>query len=96
MQDEILVFDPVANVRVTSLRAPKPLVTLRGLTVGVIDNTKPNFDVLAKELCRVLQRDYAVERVIYKVKHAPSVPATVVSYDELAKTCGLVFTGSGD
>jgi hypothetical protein len=96
MASELLVYEPTGRVQPVHVAAPPRLTTLRGINVGFIDNTKPNFDLLAKELGRLLQQDKGVATVTIRAKRAPSVPATDETYDELARTCNLVFTGSGD
>ncbi|MBX6377858.1 MAG: hypothetical protein IRY95_04840 [Clostridia bacterium] len=96
MPGEILVYNPTAVSRetLTAVRASRQ--GLKGLTVGVIDNAKPNFDVLAGHLARVLQEGYGVADVVYRAKRAPTVPAPESYYEDLAVRCDLVVTGSGD
>ena len=96
MEAELLVYEPTGAVRPVEVKAPPRLATLRQINVGFIDNTKPNFDLLAKELGRLLKEQTGVANVTIRSKRAPSVPATEETYAELARTCNLVFTGSGD
>jgi hypothetical protein len=96
METELLVYEPTGRVQPVHVAAPPRLKTLRGINVGIIDNTKPNFDLLAKELGRLLQLDSGVANITIRSKRAPSVPATDETYDELARTSNLVFAGSGD
>jgi hypothetical protein len=96
MDDEILVFNPTATSR---LKMEGPRLNrshLRDLTLGVIDNGKQNFDVLARHMAEILRKEYGVASVVYKTKESPAEPASSVVYQKLAAQCDLVITGSGD
>ena len=96
MDSELLVYEPTGRVQPVHVKAPPRLTSLLGINIGIIDNTKPNFDLLAKELGRLLQTEKGAASVTIRTKRAPSVPATDATYDEFARTCGLVLAGSGD
>ncbi len=96
MDDEILVFNPTATSRFKIKGSKLNRSNLNGLTLGVIDNGKPNFDVLAKHMAKILQEEYGVAHVVYKSKESSAVPAPAALYQELAATCDFVITGSGD
>jgi len=92
----ILIYDPsvpAGGAEVGAVPLPR---SLRGLTIGVIDNTKPNFDRLAAEFTGVLRERHQVGEVVIRRKRSPTVPAPAEVYDELAARCHLVFCGSGD
>lgn len=72
------------------------LASLRGKTVGVIDNSKKNFDNLAAAMAEVLKRDYGAADVLIRRKRLPSLPAPAEVIAELTERCDLVITGSGD
>jgi hypothetical protein len=96
MDDEILVFNPTATSRLKMTGVRLNRSDLNGLTLGIIDNGKPNFDVLAGHMAKILQEEYGVANVVYKSKASSAVPAPAAVYDELAAQCDLVVTGSGD
>ena len=95
MTADILIYNPTAASR-ERVTGRVELSGLAGRTVGVIDNVKPNFDVLAKHLTGVLRERYGVAGVVYKAKGGPTMPAPEAFYEELARSCDLVITGSGD
>ncbi len=72
------------------------LATLKGATVGVIDNSKKNFDQLAEAMATVLKRDYGAADVLIRRKRMPSLPAPDEVIAEMTAQCDLVITGSGD
>src|SRR5687767_10075153 len=98
MPNTVTLYDPTAP-----RREPEPadrrgtaVSSLAGKVVGFIDNAKPNFDLLANDLGDLLLSKYGVARVIKRRKPSASVPATTDVIAELAETCDVVITGSGD
>lgn len=95
-EPEILVYDPTATSRLHLDQVPFHADTLEGLTVGVINNAKPNFDILADEFGKWLKTHRGVARVIRLDKRTPGIPAPQQIYVNLARECDVVLTGSGD
>ena len=63
MSDTQMVLDPVAPAGVAGDSAAfRPLATLAGKVVGFIDNSKPNFSLLADDLGLVVR---GVEALIH-------------------------------
>lgn len=69
---------------------------LRGKRVGFLDNTKANFDVLARGLGQVLVENHGVAAVTVRRKLNAATPAPPEVIAALARDCDVVFTGSGD
>lgn len=97
MSTTVILFDPTAP-RYDTSRDEVHLtpVVLAGAVVGFIDNAKPNFHYLVDDLTDLLTRKYGVQRTIVRRKPSASVPATPDIVAELASTCDVVITGSGD
>ncbi|WP_087748617.1 MULTISPECIES: hypothetical protein [unclassified Acidovorax] len=96
MSDSVLVYDPVAPGGNAGLAQRVSLDTLAGRVVGFIDNAKPNFHHLVDELAELLPARYGVARVVKMRKRSASMPAPAEMLRELADTCDVVITGSGD
>lgn len=91
------VLDPVAPVDAAgAAQAFRPLPTLAGAVVGFIDNSKPNFNLLADDLGELLRVRYGVARVVRHRKRTASMPAPAAVFADLKAQCDLVITGSGD
>ena len=93
------LYDPTAPSRAIPASQASARPTLSGLTgkvIGFIDNSKPNFSILADDLGSLLMEKYGVSRVIKTAKPASSVPAKDEVIARLASECDLVITGSGD
>ena len=91
-----LVFDPTSPSHSVVRQAAAPLGSLQGKVVGIIDNSKPNFEHLAAELKALLVDRYGAARVVTRRKRSASISAGAAVLDDLAKECDLVITGSGD
>lgn len=96
MTSTVVLFDPTAPPQTGSRQARHALAGLAGLTVGFIDNAKPNFNHLVDDLADVLAYRYGIAGVMKRRKTSASVPAPEVMVEELASRCDLVITGSGD
>ena len=92
----ITVLTPVGERRQASLSVPPLPADLRGLTVGFVDNTKHNFDLLVQEMGALLKERFGVKAVVHRKKANASTAAADEIIEGLAKDCDLVFAGSGD
>jgi hypothetical protein len=92
----IRVLSPVGVVQPEPLTMPALPGDWSGRSVGFLDNTKSNFDVLARELGEILTSQYGVREVVHLRKANAATPAAPDLVAELAKRCDVVFAGSGD
>jgi hypothetical protein len=92
----VRVLSPVGDTQQEHVVAPMLPASLAGRTVGFLDNTKHNFDRLAGEIGRALRGRHGVKAVVHRRKANASTPAAPEIIVELAKTCDVVFAGSGD
>jgi hypothetical protein len=90
------VYDPTAPNTAPAQNLRLSIANLSGKVIGFIDNTKPNFNLLARDLGELLQSRYGVKAVFQKRKRSVATPAPDEMLDELARECDLVITGSGD
>ena len=92
----ITVLTPVGERRQATLAVPPLPADLRGLTVGFVDNTKHNFDLLVQEMGALLKERFGVKAIVHRRKANASTPASDEIIEGIAKDCDLVFAGSGD
>ena len=71
-------------------------VDLKGKAIGVLWNTKPNADILMTEMANLVAARYAGARVMLRKKEYVSQSAGKALFEELARECDVVITGSGD
>ena len=97
MSDTQMVLDPVAPAGVAADSAAfRPLATLAGKVVAFIDNSKPNFSLLADDLGELLMAKYGVAKIVRHRKSTASVSASPQVFADIKQQCDLVITGSGD
>jgi hypothetical protein len=92
----ITVLSPVGEQRQATLAVPPLPGNLRGLTVGFVDNTKHNFDLLIEEMGAMLKERFGVKAIVHRRKANAATSAAGEIIKGLAKDCDLVFAGSGD
>ena len=92
----ITILSPVGARRAATTTLPAAPATLRGLTVGFLDNTKHNFDRLVDGIGVVLQERFGVAQIVHLKKANAATPAAPEVIAALAKQCDLVFAGSAD
>ncbi|HWN53744.1 MAG: hypothetical protein DME16_09255 [Candidatus Rokuibacteriota bacterium] len=92
----ITVLSPVGELRQATFAVPPLPADLRGLTVGFVDNTKHNFDLLIEGMTVLLKERFGVKAVVHRKKANASTPAADEIIEGLAKDCDVVFAGSGD
>jgi hypothetical protein len=88
------VLSPLA-ARATEARAlARRRASLRGLRVGVLDNSKPNADVLLQRVAALLVEQHGAASVRSWQKPGSSRPAVMI--DEIVDQVDVVLTGSAD
>ena len=91
-----VILEPAARGGIAAREAWRPLDTLEGKVVGFIDNSKPNFHLLADDLADLLVARHRVKAVVRHRKLAASIPAPEAALADIEEKCDLVITGSGD
>ena len=92
----VTILDPTARAGSQQTVRWQSLDTLAGKVVGFIDNSKPNFHLLADDLSELLVSRYGVASVVRHRKQSASIPASDEAVADVLKRCDLVITGSGD
>ena len=90
------LFDPTAAPRDRSVVLAARPADLRGLRVGLVENTKYNSDVILRKLGDRLAKQYGmtVSRMIRK--RSPSHGVTEEAADDLRKISDFIVSGVGD
>lgn len=92
----IRVLSPIGVVTSETVSIPAMPREWAGRSVGFLDNTKANFDLLVRNLGALLQERYGVREIVHLRKANAATPAAPDIVAELAKRCDIVFAGSGD
>jgi hypothetical protein len=96
MMSTVLVYDPAGVAEVVRTE-PNPLPKdLHGITIGILENSKPNAEAVMRGVAAELDRRFGEVTTVVRHKPNPAVPAAASDYEWLARECDVVLTGSGD
>jgi hypothetical protein len=92
-----LVLDPTggAEREADTALAPRP-GSLRGTTLGLLDNGKPNGAVLLAEIGRQLDQRFDLRDVRTFTKSYFGTPVERTQVEEIVSTCNFAVTAIGD
>jgi hypothetical protein len=91
----IRVLSPVADAKVSQTAALPLPATLAGKRLGLLDNTKANFELLLRRMETLLRGQAGLADVVYERKANSSTPAPPEILARL-RDVDLVVTGSAD
>ena len=95
MTTDLLFIDPTAGGGKTRIAlAPRPM-DLAGKTVGLLDNTKEQADVILETVATALRERYGVAKVVIRRKEHYSKPATDALIAEMAKEVQVAVAAVG-
>jgi len=94
----MIVLSPEGKARTSAARvaALPRFGDLRGKTIGLLDNSKPNADQLGERFAELLKERFGVARVIARRKITAQAGAPKEYLDELAAKADFVLSGLGD
>jgi hypothetical protein len=95
MSDALWFVDPTAGGNKTRIRLAQRPIDLIGKTVGLIDNTKEQADVILETIAEELRERYGVKEVIIERKEAFSRPAKAELIDAMAKKVQVAAAAVG-
>ena len=92
----VQIYDPTTEVTERRIAyAPRP-GSLKGMRIGLIDNTKHNSDALLLRIADVLEREHGAKgHVIRRKKSAGAAPHAEI-VEEIKANCDVVVAGVGD
>jgi len=96
MADELPVFDPRGRVDVEQLALAPRAAALKGLRLGILDNTKWNANRLLRKTAALLEAEHSIGAVSYYKKKSFSKVADPALIAEIAANNDIVLTAIGD
>ena len=95
MAGQTLVDPTTQPIPISFAEAPR-LRDLRGKTLGLIDDSKPNAKELLDELAALLEDRFETRVGMYHRKPSASKPADPNAVTEMAEKCDYVIVAVGD
>jgi hypothetical protein len=91
------LLDPTGgNDQATDTTLAPRLRSLRGLTAGLLDNTKPNASVLLSEVASRLQREHGLRTSVMYAKGYFGTPVEESQIQQILRNCDFAVAGIGD
>jgi hypothetical protein len=91
------LLDPTGDSdRATDTTLAPRLRSLRGLTAGLLDNTKPNARMLLSNVARELQRAHGLRASVLYAKSYFGTPAEESLIQRILHNCDFAVAGIGD
>ena len=94
--DELTVFDPRGRVDAERVALTPRAAALRGLRLGILDNTKWNANRLLRKTAALLETGQGIGTVNYYKKESFSKVADPALIAEIAANNDIVLTAIGD
>jgi hypothetical protein len=94
--DELTVFDPRGRVDAERVALAPRAMALKGLRLGILDNTKWNANRLLRKTAALLEAEQGIGSVNYYKKESFSKSADLALVAEIAANSDIVLTAIGD
>ncbi len=95
MTDKLLLLDPSGEIRTERRTLAPRLPSLRGLTVGIIDDCLGNSNFLLDRVGELLGEEHGVAEVLYRKKPNLSAPTPPAIFNEVREHADFVVVGLG-
>ena len=92
----IQIYDPTTETtrrRIAYVPRPK---SLKGLRIGLIDNTKHNSDQLLLRIAALLEREHGAKAHVIRRKHSAGAAPHAEIIEEFKANCDVIVAGVGD
>ena len=94
--DDVPVFDPRGRVDAERLELAPRVAALKGLRLGILDNTKWNANRLLRKTAALLEERHGLASVSYYKKESFSKSADPALVAAIAANNDIVLTAIGD
>jgi hypothetical protein len=94
--EEVAVFDPRGRVDAERVELALRAAGLKGLRLGILDNTKWNANRLLRKTAALLEAEHGIGAVSYYKKESFSKVADPAIISEIAANNDIVLTAIGD
>ncbi len=92
----IRVFEPTSRNSEREFQLAPRQGTLRGLRIGLVENTKYNSGALLLRIAEILEREYGAKSHILRSKRTPGTPVDEKTIEEFNVAVDVAIAGIGD
>ncbi len=92
----IQIYDPTTEVNSRKINfVPRPQ-SLKGLRIGLVDNTKHNSDQLLMRIAGILEKEHGAKSHVIRKKKSPGAAPSPEMIAEYKNSCDIIVAGVGD
>ncbi len=92
----IQIYDPTTEATGRRIQYAVRPQSLKGLRVGLVDNSKHNSDQLLLRIAAILERDHGVKSHVIRRKRSAGAAPSPEMIEEYKANCDVVVAGIGD
>ena len=92
----IRVFDPTSRNAEQEIRLAPRQGSLRGLRIGLVENTKYNSNALLLRIAVILEKKYGAKSHILRSKRTARTPVDEKTIEEFKTAVDVAIAGVGD
>jgi hypothetical protein len=93
---KIEVIEPAGEVQKLAAVKLNPVGSLSGRRLAILDNRKPNFNLLATTVAETLKTEHGLASIEHFSKENAAVGAGAELLNRIAQSADVVLTGSAD
>ncbi|HUZ78263.1 MAG TPA: hypothetical protein VMV93_11855 [Chloroflexota bacterium] len=91
-----MILDPTGHRATEQAQLAPRGHELKGATIGLLNSTKRNSDILLQALGEELVQHYGVKEVMEVTKPTFSLPVPPDQVDQMVQRCHFIIAGVGD
>ena len=92
----IRVLDPTSQNAEKEIRLASRPASLRGLRIGLVENTKYNSSALLLRIAAILEREHGAQSHILRSKRTAGTPVDEKTVEEFKTAVDVAIAGVGD
>ena len=92
----IQIYDPTTEVADRHMAFVRRPANLKGVRIGLVDNTKHNSDELLLRIASLLERDHGAKAHIIRKKKSSGAAPHAEIIEEYKAGCDVIVAGVGD
>ncbi len=93
---KIEILNPLGEQEGLSLQLAARLKSLDGKTIGLLDNLKPNADIIVSRAAKMLAERIPSVKILARSKPDQAIPVPEAILQEFSEKCSLVLNALGD
>jgi hypothetical protein len=92
----VQIFDPTTEATERTIAYARRPASLKGLRIGLVDNTKHNSDQLLLRIAGILEREHGAKSHVIRRKKSSGVAPHAEIIAEYKANCDVIVAGVGD